>query len=192
MRVILCALLASGICGAAAVAPAADFAPASVEPAPVEMKSDPFFDEVRVGVFAHDPWSPEEGSADLNLEVLFAKPWGGDADWWLPRPHIGTTINFAGKTSTAYAGASWQIPLTDWAFIEGTFGGSVNNGETDRSDPDMNPLGCNVLFRESASVGFDLTEQWRIMATVEHHSNAGLCDFNRGLTNAGLRVGYKF
>jgi len=56
----------------------------------------------------------------------------------------------------------------------------------------MNALGCHVLFRESASLGFNLTESWRIMGTIEHNSNAGLCDFNRGLTNAGVRLGYKF
>ena len=30
------------------------------------------------------------------------------------------------------------------------------------------------------------------MGTVEHMSNAGLCDRNRGLTNFGARVGYAF
>jgi hypothetical protein len=30
------------------------------------------------------------------------------------------------------------------------------------------------------------------MATVEHMSNAGLCDRNRGITNEGLKVGYSF
>ncbi|WP_081449527.1 acyloxyacyl hydrolase [Rhodomicrobium vannielii] len=30
------------------------------------------------------------------------------------------------------------------------------------------------------------------MATIDHMSNAGLCDTNRGLTNAGVRLGYKF
>jgi len=30
------------------------------------------------------------------------------------------------------------------------------------------------------------------MAPVEHHSNAGLCDFGRGLTNVGIGMGYKF
>ena len=31
-----------------------------------------------------------------------------------------------------------------------------------------------------------------LMATIEHSSNAGLCSENRGLTNAGLRLGYRF
>jgi lipid A 3-O-deacylase len=186
---ILCFVIA---CGAAFGAQAADISPRAPEPAAVPLVADPFLDEIRLGAFAHDPWSPESGSADLNVELLFAKPWGTGADWWLPRPHVGATINFEGRTSTAYAGATWQYNVTDWAFLEATFGGSVNNGNTDASDPDMNALGCALLFRESASIGFDVTENWRIMATVEHNSNAGLCDFNRGLTNAGVRLGYKF
>ena len=31
-----------------------------------------------------------------------------------------------------------------------------------------------------------------MMATVEHMSNAGLCAKNRGLTNFGARIGYRF
>ena len=62
----------------------------------------------------------------------------------------------------------------------------------DNSDPDMNALGCHVLFHETATIGFNITENWRVMGTIEHSSNAGLCDFNRGLTNAGVRIGYKF
>jgi hypothetical protein len=56
----------------------------------------------------------------------------------------------------------------------------------------MNPLGCNVLFHEQASLGFNVTQNWRLIGTVEHSSNAGLCDFNRGLTDFGVRIGYKF
>jgi hypothetical protein len=53
-------------------------------------------------------------------------------------------------------------------------------------------MGCAVTFRESATAGFRITQNWSIMATVEHMSNAGLCVENRGLTNAGLRLGYTF
>lgn len=174
--------------GLTVAASAADYAPA-----PAPMVSDPLIDELRLGLFAHDPWSPEHTAVpDLNVEVLFAKPWGTRADWWLPRPHIGATIDFDGKTSAAYAGATWQYDVTSWAFIEATFGGSVNNGETKAGIDGHNALGCNVLFRESASLGFEITENWRIIGTVEHSSNAGLCSENRGLTNAGVRIGYKF
>ena len=155
--------------------------------------SSPLIDEVRLGGLVHAPASPEAGSGvDLNAEVLFAKPWGTIDDWWLPRPHLGTTINFEGKTSTVYAGVSWQYNVTDWAFVEASFGGSLNNGQTEDYHNDMNPLGCHTLFRESASIGYDITQHWRVMATAEHSSNAGLCDYNRGLTNYGVRVGYKF
>ncbi|MDQ0394610.1 acyloxyacyl hydrolase [Labrys monachus] len=166
---------------------AADLTPPS---SPVD--NAPFIDEVRLGGMAHAPWSPEAGGVDLNAEVLFAKPWGTADEWWLPRPHVGTTINFDGKTSTVYAGATWQYNITSWAFVEASFGGSLNNGETQDLHNDTNPLGCHALFRESASLGYNLTEHWRIMATAEHSSNAGLCDYNRGLTNYGIRVGYKF
>ncbi len=30
------------------------------------------------------------------------------------------------------------------------------------------------------------------MATIDHMSNAGLCSENRGISNAGLRLGYKW
>ena len=186
---ILAILLSIGTTAATA----ADFAAPPPEPVALPpMQPDPLINELRVGGFVHDPWSPESGGVDLNLEVLFKKPWGTDADWWWPRPHVGATINFEGKTSVVYGGVSWQYQVTNWMFLEATFGGGANNGETDNRDPDMNALGCNVLFRESASIGFDITESWRIMGTVEHSSNAGLCDYNRGLTNAGVRVGYKF
>ena len=187
-RLILGLILAFGSIGFAAAADLGAPAPAPLPP----MTSDPFVDELRLGAYAHDPWSPEAGSVDLNVEVLFAKPWGTDAQWWLPRPHVGATINFDGKTSIAYAGASWQYNITDWAFLEASFGGSINNGDHGNTDPDMNSLGCSWAFHETASIGFNVTQNWRIMGTVEHSSNAGLCEFNRGLTDAGVRIGYKF
>lgn len=153
--------------------------------------ADAFINELRFGGLLHDLTSPEKSTGpDFNAEILFAKPWGGEQTWWLPRPNLGTTLNFGGGTSTVYAGVAWQYNVTQNIFVEGTFGGSLNNFSEDgahRSD-----LGCHALFRESGSLGYDITEHWRIMATVEHNSNAGLCDKNRGLTNYGMRVGYKF
>jgi lipid A 3-O-deacylase len=153
--------------------------------------ADTFMDELRLGGFLHDLGSPERHAGpDLNAEILFAKPWGTAAQWWLPRPSLGTTLNFGGGTSTLYAGATWQYNVTQRIFLEASLGGSLNNGKHDV--PDRSELGCKALFRESASLGYDLTEHWRIMGTIEHNSNAGLCDHNRGLTNYGARIGYKF
>jgi hypothetical protein len=47
------------------------------------------------------------------------------------------------------------------------------------------------LFTEYR-IGVDVTESISIMATVDHMSNADLCDENQGLTNAGVRVGYRW
>ena len=78
-------------------------------------------------------------------------------------------------------------------FIEGTFGGSVNNWDPNNTHPHARNLGCNVLFRESASIGVDVTEQASVMLTIEHASHAGLCGpNNQGITNLGARFGFRF
>jgi len=170
---------------------------ASEEPlAPTTAQNQNLVSEVRLGGFAHDPGSPERGSADLNGEVLFAKPATSAnpiLNALIPRPHVGATVDFAGKTSQAYAGATWTYDITNRIFAEATFGGSVNNGKTGNVvPPGFNKLGCNASFRESASLGYRFTEHWSVMGTVEHSSNAGLCAQNRGLTNVGRRIGYTF
>lgn len=154
---------------------------------------DPLVAELRLGIFVHDPGSPEEGSVDVNGEVLFAKPFARDdwADALIPRPHLGATVNTAGATSSIYGGLTWQVPIGEIFFVEGSFGAAVHNGSEDGS-ADRNALGCSPLFRESASAGFVIDRRVTVMATIEHMSNAGLCDENRGLTNMGLRVGYRF
>ena len=156
----------------------------------------PFLSEVRLGTFAHDPASPENGSVDLSGEILFAKPFSAPGSAWdflLPRPSIGGTLNFAGKTSEAFAGLTWTYDITQSIFVDAEFGGSVNNGKTSNIvPPGHNAMGCNWSFRESGSLGYRLNANWDIMATVEHMSNAGLCKQNRGLTNYGARIGYRF
>lgn len=176
---------------------AADLSP---RPAPAPLapvfQSQSLISELRLGVFAHDPWSPEKGGADLNAEILFAKPFQSVDPVWsllIPRPHIGATVNFEGKTSNAYAGFTWSYDITPKIFIEASFGGAVNNGETGFIVPRGRvAMGCNWSFRESASIGYRFAANWSILATVEHFSNAGLCDQNRGLTNVGARLAYTF
>ncbi|MBW0002854.1 MAG: acyloxyacyl hydrolase [Hyphomicrobiales bacterium] len=188
-------LFAADSAGAADLGYPTTFVPQPI-PAPQSQSQFFFLSEVRLGTFAHDPTSPEQGSADLNGEILFAKPFslpGSAWDFLLPRPSIGATINFAGKTSQAYAGLTWTYDITKAIFVEGSFGGSVNNGKTGNFvPPGHSALGCNVSFRESGSVGYRFTENWSLMATIEHMSNAGLCSQNRGLTNYGARIGYTF
>jgi len=152
--------------------------------------------EIRAGAFLHDPKSPEKGSIDGNFEFLAPRvPIGLNKIYeiLIPRPHIGATLNNANKTSNAYAGLTWNLNLTNSVFIEATFGGSANNGKTGHTVvPGHNAMGCTTSFRESASFGYRISSAFSIMGTIEHMSNAGLCDRNRGLTNGGIRLGYSF
>jgi hypothetical protein len=192
LSVALAAVLTAGTAAAADLGYPTSFGPPGL---PVT-QSQYFLSEVRLGTFAHDPASPEAGSADLNGEILFSKPFSRPDSPWdvlLPRPMIGATLNFTGKTSQAYAGLTWTYDITKSIFVEASFGGSFNNGKTGSIVPaGHNAMGCNVSFRESGSVGYRFTANWSLMATVEHMSNAGLCKQNRGLTNYGARIGYTF
>jgi lipid A 3-O-deacylase len=191
------AIAAGSIVLACGAAQAADLvAPAIADTAyvPEPAYSWRVLDEVRGGVYAYGvDHAPEPDSYSINLEILTSRlPIGGQS-WYVPRLHLGTTINTEDAASHAYAGFTWTINVTDWAFIEGTFGGGVHNGDTGpTAPPGESALGCSVLFRESASLGFRPTEHWSVIGTIEHLSNAGLCDSNRGITEAGVRLGYTF
>lgn len=158
-----------------------------------------FLSEFRFGLSAQDPWGPEgrDGSANLTGEILLAKPFTASdlfTSYFIPRPHIGGSLNFDDKTSFGYAGLTWTFDLTPSVFVEGSLGGAIHNGKDHVKDPfsERQALGCSPLFRESGSVGVRLSANWSVMATVEHLSNAGACSDNRGLTNIGARVGYSF
>ena len=164
---------------------------------PFDAANYPFWtiDEVRIGGFkqAIDN-APHEGGAAVNLEVLGGRLPGGYEnsilDFFLtPRPHIGADLSFT-KTSEFYWGVTWDAKITDRVFFETSFGGAVHDGPLDEMGEAS--YGCRVNFREFASLGFALTPEWRLMPTIDHMSQAGLCHPNRGLTNAGLRLGYKF
>ena len=151
----------------------------------------PFVDELRLGAYVHDVESLHgDNDVDLNAEILFPKLWQSQTDDFLssiltPRPHIGMTQNFEGETSEYYFGLTWDVPLGEFAFLEGSFGGAFHDGPLDH-------LGCRLNFHETASLGFKLGDHWRLLGTISHMSNANLCNVNKGLTNAGLRLGYKF
>ncbi len=166
---------------------------------PAQNAAPSLLSEFRFGFSAHDPWGPERGSGAVAGEVLFARPFTSAdlfTSYFIPRPHVGGSVNFRGDTSFAYAGLTWTYDLTSWLFIEGSFGGAVHTGNTEASltriPANEAALGCSPLFRESGSVGVRLSTNWSVMATIEHMSNAGLCAQNRGLTNVGARVGYTF
>lgn len=159
--------------------------------------------EIRGGIFAHSVDEPgtffdmmnAERVQNLNIELLFDTP---SLTEWVTlgelRPHIGATLNTAGLENMVYAGVSWTVPIFDSpVFAEVAFGGAVHTGNNLGPTPmPARSLGCSLLFHEAASLGVQLTENASIMATIEHASNANLCLDNRGLTNMGIRLGWKF
>lgn len=155
-------------------------------------------DELRGGLYWHSADSGDFDAhrlQDLNVELLFSVPPLDDlmAIGRL-RPHVGATINFGGLESMVYGGLSWTVPVFDTPlFLEASFGGAIHNGATDDAVAPARNLGCPVLFHESLSLGFNISDQATIMATAEHASHAGLCgEHNDGLTNVGIRLGWKF
>jgi lipid A 3-O-deacylase len=152
--------------------------------------------ELRLGVYAHDPVSPEKGSVDFNGEFLidaFPRDRSTVLGALVPRLHVGGTGNTNGKTSQGYAGLTWTYDITPKIFVEAGFGGAVHNGKTAMLPPvGFNAMGCGWGFHEQGTLGYRFTEAWSVMLTVEHTSNSGICKQNRGLTNLGMRVGYSF
>ena len=159
--------------------------------------------EIRGGIYAHSVDEPgnffgvfdTQRIQDINVELLFDTP---SVTEWVTlgelRPHVGAVLNTSGLESMVYAGVSWTVPLFDSpVFVEAAFGGAVHTGDNIGPTPmPARSLGCSVLFHEAASIGVQLTENASIMATIEHASNANLCVDNRGLTNMGVRLGWRF
>src|SRR5262245_21430307 len=150
------AIAAVFLCGSVQAADLVTPAQPAEAYAPEPASSWRVLDEVRAGGFVYGVDNPPEGqSPSINLEILTSRlPVGGQA-WYVPRLHLGTTINTEDSPSHVYAGLSWTIDVTDRFFVEGTFGGGVHNGNTeDEISFTESALGCSVLFRESASLGF--------------------------------------
>ena len=152
-----------------------------------------FIDEIRGGVF-YDK-HPDENGILVSPEVLSSQlPFYNGSNPFLaaflqPRLDLGAMVSFEGRISYAYTGVNWHVPIYDRLFAEGEFGGALNDSVQGR--PGW--LGCPVTFRESGGLGLQITPNIDIVASVEHVSHANLCGRqNPGLTNFGLRLGYKF
>lgn len=158
---------------------------------------------MRFGIMAHNPDHKESGT-DLNGQILFKSPIRRSFSMPLlevllhPLPDFGGSVSVSGGgTSYVYGGASWRFPLPGVFFLEGSFGLTLHDGisiHNDTSPPekkDRSQMGCSWSFRESATLGTRF-HNWEVLATLEHLSNAGLCEANSGLTNGGLRIGYVF
>lgn len=156
----------------------------------------PYLDELRLGGFYTNPDQKERGGV-VQIEAVFARFITHDfGNIFLnaalqPRIHVGGNINVTGDTSVAFTGLTWQLPLYGPLFVEGEFGGGIHNGKLTDAGRKRQQLGCRVLFHESGSIGLQF-DRLSVMGTIEHFSNAGFCTENDGLTNVGVRVGYRF
>jgi len=172
--------------------------PTFAEPAPAPQPYINFFQEIRVGAFAHNPNHDEDAPVDVSFEVLssnlpfanFSNPY---VNWFLsPRLAFGAMVNTGGKTSYAFADFNWRIPIWKMLFFEGEFGGAVNNSP-DWQGPERIDMGCPLTFREAGGFGLQLTPNWDVIASVTHASHASFCTSkNPGDTDFGVMVGYKF
>jgi len=125
------------------------------------------------------------GPASGEVVDIALDPRGGDTRTiYAAAGNGGLWKSTDGGTSLVYTGLTWDVFLTQRLFVEGSFGGAIHDG-------DDHQFGCTVDFRESGSVGLMFGKHWELMATVDHMSNADLCDENRGLTTVGLRLGRK-
>lgn len=148
---------------------------------------------IRFGASWQDFRSPETG-LNLRGELILPKPAAlkdAFAEVFVPAPLIGLSAHLGRGTSFLYASALWTVPLSERLFLEFSVGGAVGN-TVSGPEPGRAAMGCHGSFREEAGLGWKLDPSWSVVATVEHYSNAGLCNANRGLTNVGLLLGRSF
>ncbi len=155
--------------------------------------------EVRAGVFGDDTVHRERQAPMATIQLLSSPmPFYQTANPYVsallnPRFETGAMVNTLGLTSYAFAGLNWRTPNWGPVFAEVGLGGAVNNSTSDVHSTTRTYLGCPVTFRESAGLGFNLTDRIDIVGSIEHISHANLCSpHNPGITSVGLRIGYKF
>lgn len=161
-------------------------------------------DELRIGLHAHDvhhaalPFSVNQWRLnqieDISFDLLFTSP-DLDVFRWLgsPRPEVGATLNLGGKDSMAHLGLTWQLPIFETpVYLEGTFGAAIHDGALTGAAPGRKNFGCQVNFYERFGVGMHVSDNVTATLTYEHTSNNGWCQANDGLSNFGLRLGWKF
>ncbi len=160
-------------------------------------------DEMKLGILDHDVpigGDHKECCVDVNGEVLFTSP--SFLDWfWAPRPNLGVTINTEGKNSYGYFGLAWtgdflrnSFHPSDSFFWELGLGGAVHTGPNEASPTtrDHKGLGSRILFHEELDLGYRFTWRSNVSLFLDHISDANLTEHNPGLTNLGVRFGFRF
>lgn len=166
----------------------------AVATAPAAHAEIGWLDEAKLGASAHDitlGGEHREPGADITGELLFTSP-GLLRAIGRPRPHVGIAVNTAGATSYAYFGLTWTATVLGRGFVSGALGGAVHDGEINGDRPDRKQLGSRILFHEYVEAGYRVTPVVSLSVFLDHISNADLVRHNAGMTNVGLRTGFKF
>lgn len=147
--------------------------------------------EIKIGILQHDFDTKlghrHEKGQNITVEYLFDKM----QNYLRALPHIGASINNKGYTSNIYSGLTLQFDIKDFIVIEATLGASINNAE--RLKPKKKrALGSKLLFRESFSVGYLINKTHSVSIMIDHISSADIRKPNPGLTDIGIRYGFRF
>ncbi|MBN8511860.1 MAG: acyloxyacyl hydrolase [Rickettsiales bacterium] len=148
-------------------------------------------EEIKIGISQHDfdrkLGNRIEKGKNINIEFL-----ANNVDSLLNgRPHIGISMNNQGYTSNFYSGVTWTFNKLNPFYVEASLGVSLNNGVKKTSNK-QRPIGSNLLFRESISIGYNISDSYNVSLMVDHISSADIAKPNPGLTDIGIRIGYKF
>ena len=167
----------------------------ATEPRPDKNEAH-WFQEIRVGVLAHDVdhlWSGSrrEGGVDLNGEIILGRP-GFSLLSAMVNPNLGLSVNTQGDTSSIYGGILCEWKAKSGIFFDLGLGAAVHNGKLDTNDADKKSLGSRVLFRIPIELGYSITDHHQISVLFVHMSNGYLAEPNQGLDELGLRYGYRF
>jgi len=150
-----------------------------------------------VGIEGHDqgPASDHhEHGVDLNMEVMFT-PLNMVGS---PRPHLGTTLNFAGDTSVLYAGLTFSLYDSRRWFGNGFVGAVVHNGPLHKD-----PVGCEeesdcgfgvrVMPRFGLEWGYYVSPEAAVSLHYDHMSHKGIISGeNEGIDHLGIRYRHPF
>ena len=152
--------------------------------------SPPNYREFRLGIMQHDIKGSLKQRHEHGQNVIVEYIFDSQYEFLRGVPHIGVTINNRGYTSAIYTGLSWRVNLSPALFLDATFGAGLNNAERKKRKK-RQAAGSNLLFRESLSLGAYIGN-YTISIMIDHMSNARLTPPNPGITDFGVRIGYKF
>lgn len=171
--------------------------PAPPPAAPVALSPFTGF-EARFGGIAHSLLHRAEQSADINLEILSPRYGNASGNPFLdfvirPRLVAGGNINLDRFRNQAYAGLVWTFDFNDRFAFELGWNALVHDGPNNPGvGSNQLALGCSLLFRESFAFTYKFADNWKVVASFDHGSNAGFCRRNVGINNAGVKIGYTF